>query len=965
MCRPRPDNLVFPANYGWQSCKRPVFSLRHGANVQKWLSLRPEMNLLAILVSVLAIVSASSIIEGATEVPPEFLVAASDDVVRLAGQYAQHWRQGVDEVFCFTAPMSVSQGHVQFHASAAVVWMRPTVEAGTAVDVFAEKGTRLVIDKQEVPTGSFAYLRFETRRGVVLAISALSRQQEEAPAENVLWQRASRVRRGESPEGPPLPEEEALFLGGDIKWSAEAARRQMDGPLDRLTLRGNVAVELIARRVRIFADTIVLWAEHTRAEGGSKVRLRDLYAEGSVVLLGDQETLYAERLYLDAITNEGEATGARVQLRDPKTGLTVVFAAPSVRQLSPDIFLAPTGYVTSCDFAHPHYRIQGHDIRLVRGSPHFESVAAQEAKGRAAVAKDLKSSFEAESQVVSSRHNVFWLGPVPVAYLPYVSRDIKTGGYLVTDVNLGSSREFGFYVHTGWNLYDLGLYRNDWSDLTLHLDYYARRGTAAGIDFAYEGTSRFGFIKTYGIRDHAETDGGDIPIPKDDRGRVLWRHREFLPADWRADLEFAWRSDPNFLREFFRDEFEEAKEEETLVYLRKAEANRLYTVLAKTRANSFDTVVERIPEIAFTQIAQPYYGGHLLWSSRASLAQLRRKWNDLLDLEDPDAVTRLDSTNELSAPLWLGPAQLEPFLSLEMTGFSETADESGSQGRFLAGYGLRAGLPLSRTYELRVPWLEIDRVRHIMTPTVDYRRVAYLSESPERFIRFDEIDARDYEHRIVFGLRNRWQTKRTPPPRTPAELHPLWAEPLIPPTPVSELMRSVDFVLLDLEYEVNPGRRGANAGADDCVGVDFLWRVNQHWLVSSWGNKYNMHRNRWQQADGKVECTYFPPFTLAYRHTYLNPSNAEASSVGRLSVAYEPKAGRWRLELEESYDFLGRQVDTEGNRRRNLGTTLAVQRAFHDWLLIVGAEFFKGPERGAELNFRVRPVNYRGERVKI
>ena len=90
-------------------------------------------------------------------------------------------------------------------------------------------------------------------------------------------------------------------------------------------------------------------------------------------------------------------------------------------------------------------------------------------------------------------------------------------------------------LETRWHLFNLlGLEKPQGFDGTLHLDEFTKRGPGAGVDMDYVREDYYGLFRGYFLHDDGKDklgghpDRGGTPDTTD-RGRLLWRHRQFLP----------------------------------------------------------------------------------------------------------------------------------------------------------------------------------------------------------------------------------------------------------------------------------------------------------------------------------------------------------------------------------------------------------------------------------------------------
>src|SRR5690606_5613216 len=220
---------------------------------------------------------------------------------------------------------------------------------------------------------------------------------------------------------------------------------------------------------------------------------------------------------------------------------------------------------------------------------------------------------------------------------PYSSGSFSEDTQAFRRAKAGYNSEFGGLIETEWYLFNLlGLQEPEGYDATLRLDYFSRRGPAIGIDANYELENYYGLLRSYYIRDEGTDDLGglrsNLEPDTNNRGRLLVRHRQFLPKDWELTLETGYLSDDNFLESFERSEFENAKQNETLARLLTRRENWQYSITTNWRINEFQTETEQLPDNRFSVIGEPV-GDYLPWYSdnRAGVVRYRhdnRRFSD-------------------------------------------------------------------------------------------------------------------------------------------------------------------------------------------------------------------------------------------------------------------------------------------------------------------------------------------------
>ena len=895
--------------------------------------------MLAVLV-LLAAPSASAQVK-----PPAVTLGTPDRPVRIGGAQATRWEYLGATVIRLHGPCRLRSGATVVSADGAIVWLNEKgAGALMAVDFYVEQNVQIIRLGRVQDAPPRLYARMQTRMGVVFGLREIPAV--EPPVRLGLYGRALKARHPDRPlPWKPLTAEEKLFRAREFSFVAKTYIVEREEKLVRFILHGDAKVE--TADATLFADNVIIWTESPEQEEGKETapeagRLTGVYAQGSVVFFGPEGSLRADEFYLNTLTEEGIATDAIIRGRQEVTGIPMTFAAKEVQQIDRYTLLAREGYFTTTHFLDPNYRFSARTHRVV----HERSRLAFTRRGESEeiAPSGPFASAPPDSMIISGRSNFFQVGPYKIFYLPFLARDFGSGSFLLRTLRFGSDSKFGTFIKTAWNPYDLGFYRNDWSEVTLNLDWYSKRGFGVGADVQYEAPSRFGFLTTYHISDQETAERDGMPVTQRSRGRVLWRHREFLAYDWRADIEFAYRSDRDFLPVFFEQEFEEGKAQETLIYLRKTVDNRAYTALLSARVNDFDTYIERLPELAFRWFDQPFLNDRLLFTDTTTLSYLKLRHDDDLGLTDPDATGRFDTSNEVAMPLDLGGILFEPYVGGDFTLFSNQATSNSPDPRFSGSYGIRMGTNFYRTFPAESAFFDIHGIRHILSPSLNYRHRYYVSEEPDKYIMYDEeIDDRDREHEVALRLRSRWQTKRGLPGQR----------------------NSVDFLTMDLDYLTYPGDRGHNKDRDDFLQFNAVWRFSDRLTLFSRDNKFNLSEGQIEVANIGFTYRLWKPIRFTYEHDWVRRAVGQDRSISTIKLSYSPEWSRWQLDLEQRYDLNGEGSDTSDRNDQWLTNIIALSRDLNGWRLIINAEFNQGVRGDAGIGFQLQPTALMGRRVEL
>ena len=900
---------------------------------------------------------------GATKEPrpeePILEMGVASASIRLSATSGVQWSEGQVAAFVLTGEATISQGTAKVRAKQLVVWFTPGRPA--VADVYADEELSVTERDGTESSPKAIYVRFATSGGLVCSVPLA--HLEQAPTTpfymNAFYTRFPEMR----PKAKPARRPRREFIPPDLDWKSGWTQIEQRGPIVLVSLAGDVRVTW--RGHSIEADAVHLGVRKPAALGGPGARLERIYAEGAVTFSSGPDVLHCEQIFLDATSQTALALNTIMRHYQASLGLHFVFHSPEVRQLSLERYVTQQGGLTTSPFGDPPWRLQGRRVTLSRGRAEYRARHEQreeqeeplptpdvrddvefagERVEAAAEAKSARGEDGPEALILTAHHSVFYAGDLPVFYWPYMAKDLGYPRWLVKSIEWGHESYSGTFVETELDLYDLGIYSNRWSELTLDLDYYSLRGVGFGPTFRYETDDRLGLLQTYYIRDTSDEDESGVDTPRKDRGRALWRHREFLSPEWRLDAEFSYLSDFNFLRTYERPEADSGKEQETYVYLRRLKANSVTAAIVKPRINNFQTVVVRRPSIAYHVIGEPLtqYGlVHTHHTDFSNLKLLQDERDGASINDDAKDVQRLDAQHELSRPFRLAFVQVDPFVDAEATGWSEKADNNDESTRFATGYGTRASTNFYRTYEAHNDLLSVNRMRHVITPRVAYRNLWYVSQRPEKYVQHDEVDARDETHLVQTGLRNRWQTKRGNP------MNPYRA----------------DFLTLDITHNAYVGDKGANADKDDFVETDFTWLMSDELTFKSIGNEYVIRDDRWAVADAQVYYSHFQPLALGYHHEYYDDVGSRPRSISTVSTTYSPMFSRWTYYLGFSYDFNGERNAANADDERSpkqLGMEMRFIRKIHQWVLTVNLDFHKNRDDDTSVSVSLLPEGLAG-----
>jgi lipopolysaccharide assembly outer membrane protein LptD (OstA) len=504
--------------------------------------------------------------------------------------------------------------------------------------------------------------------------------------------------------------------------------------------------------------SVVVNADHVELSTDKK----EVIATGNVEAFYKGAKLTCQKLTLNTQTKNGLAEGnARLDDQkgviegpkisynfETKTG-TIMEAefranpyfgkARKVDKVSDVEFIARRGYFTTCSFDRPHYRI---------------------------VSKKLNVFPEDKIQ---SKEDIFYLGKVPLFYIPQYNHSLKDPLVHVQLVP-GKSKDYGVFLLTGWR-YNL----TDNVSGRIYLDYREKLGVAEGFGTNYK-TKDFGKgdFKYYYTQER--TKGLEEGMPAEFQ-RYFIRMRHKWDIDEQTNLTSQYYkivdskravlgSEYNFLKDYFFREYEKDPQPLSYVLMHHAFNYSSMDFIIQKRTNRWYTPpqLEKLPEVKYSlpsrQIGEtPFY-----FENNSSLGNYNKKNTSTstpqTNADTPDVhVNRLDATNKFSLPMKVAFLQVTPFVSSRQT-FYDKDTQASSVVRNIFYSGLDMSTKFYRPFNIKPRFLgiEINGLRHIITPTVGY---AYNHEPTNIHLRqIDSVDSISRSNAASLGLSNKLQTKR-------------------------------------------------------------------------------------------------------------------------------------------------------------------------------------------------------------
>ena len=646
------------------------------------------------------------------------------------------------------------------------------------------------------------------------------------------------------------------------------------------------------------------------AEPKSATRLAaEAYLEGHVRVIQGRRVLQCSQLHYDFQRDQALALNTKIRSFALGRNVPVHYYAKEVRQLARGVFVGTHAWMSTCEFAEPHYDLASKDMRLEDLTPDVGETGEKPEYRRV---RFVGTDVEAE------------IRSLPVTHWPRLAGDVSEADTALRSIRIENRRNRGTGVATQWHLLKLLGIENEPQgfDFYLDLDAWSKAGPAIGVQSDYNRSDYYGEFLSYfihefgGSKDVVNNEAVD-PLHQD-RGRATWRHRQILPQNWELSIEASYVSDRNFLNEFFEKENRTGKQQETLVYLKKQEREQALTLLASTRVEDFYTRTEYYPQIGYNVIGHSFWQDHLTYFQDSELAVARYRPADTMTFQNgthPFTTARqspstliADTIHEVDLPLKAGPVNVVPFVEGRLSYFGHSID-GGAEGRFAAREGARAATQLWRVYDgVESEFWDVHRLRHvnIFDASASAAQVATPSRDLYPFNPTEagtpEVIGVDGTGIVDLGWRERFQTYRGPPGRT----------------------QLVDWITTDLEAFFYSNRQSPGITPDHRKEFNRLefrstWQTTN--MVTLWtDNTYNTDDGKMERVSVGANIVHTPRLGYVIGHRVLPRGNSAQTLVG-----FDYRINdKWRLTVLEQYDF---------DQQKNAQTDIVLTRRMHRWLM--------------------------------
>ncbi len=320
-------------------------------------------------------------------------------------------------------------------------------------------------------------------------------------------------------------------------------------------------------------------------------------------------------------------------------------------------------------------------------------------------------------------------GAVPLLPLPFLNARVPNRESFEFETEAGHSGRNGLFLRTE-SLYSA----TERLRVGANLDYYSKRGFLVGPRVAYKTPTSSTSVDTGYISDSGERgeDVRDIAIGEE-RGFVELKHKQTLSrVELTAQSQY-W-SDSEVLRDFRPGAYGRSQAPESFVEAVLPLQDAYLSLFAGYDPNNFDSVTEKLPELRIDRL--PTALGHtgVYWSFYNSFSHRER---EALDYNRYDGILTFDRPTALK-PWW----QFTPVVSGRYTYYDETTSTASSVDRGLWMLGFDSQWSLFKNYDVQAPLWEINGLKHLVQPIVQYR---YMPRASAGSAEIPAIDARVFD----------------------------------------------------------------------------------------------------------------------------------------------------------------------------------------------------------------------------
>ncbi len=625
---------------------------------------------------------------------------------------------------------------------------------------------------------------------------------------------------------------QSIIIDGDIvEYSTDAKQ---------VTAEGNVVVSYFGSRLT--CDKIVV---NTQTKEGQ--------ASGDVRLCDPRGILEAEKLVYNFQDKTGDILKARLR------SSPYYYYGNKVRRRGENRYIVEQGYLSSCNYDRPHFRMKSKRIEIFPGD-----------------------------KVVARSNVLYWMN-IPFFYFPRYSHSLKDP-FMKMQAKIGKTSDWGLFLLTAFRS-DL----NDNTHLRLYQDYREKLGHAHGFGLNYD-TKKIGRgdFKFYYTHDRPREEKGEL-----DREfqRYLVRLRHMWDIDPATKLTFQYYRiedkrrildyNADFLRDYFYREYEKDEQPMSYALVTHAFSNSSINMLIQKRVNNwYNKETEKLPEISYDLPNYQFGESSFYFKNQTVFSNLTNKnppsylpfeGGVPADAGKDDDVVRFDIYNQVTYPARLAFLNISPYARLRETAYSKDKFGNSLNPRAAFYTGMDMTTKFYRFFDIKSNFLglDINKLRHVVTPCVKYGYIHQPTVSPFKLQEFDDIDTIDGDNRFSLELENKLQTKRNE--------------------------QSVDLAVFRVSSDYIMYSKKDNISKAQDRFTDFLFDlelVPYAWLRMEADAAYDHRQDYFKTVNFDSWFQFGGGRTLGLGHRYDRGASKELT--GQLIWRVNPK---WEFRIYERYQF--------------------------------------------------------------
>jgi len=586
----------------------------------------------------------------------------------------------------------------------------------------------------------------------------------------------------------------------------------------------------------------------------------DIFAQGDVHIQHDDQTWVGEELHYNYL--KSTVGGEKFRL-----GQNTVFVGGDglggKGKGTNAIYQGTNGIITTDDYSDPSQKVRAKRFTIV------------------------------PNHYVEAHDATLYVGKVPVFYFPYYRHSLVQSPNHFTFLP-GYRSIYGPYILSGYDWY--------WDQHlqgAIHFDYREARGFGGGPDLKYDyGSLGEGTFRYYYARDHKPGTNIDGSAIARDRDLVNFTYSSTPSTNLTILSQVAWQKDQYVVRDFYESQYKRDIQPATYLDANQYWQNWSLDAIAQPRVNPYWDTVERLPDVRLTGFRQQIDGTPLYYESQSSLGYFRRRFSDTNNSPSNYFASRFDSFHQITLPQnYFGWLNFTPRVGGRLTLYDSATGPgaySTSQSRGVFNTGAEVSTTISRVWagEQNAFW-DVDGIRHIFQPSVNYVFVPRPNIDPSKLPQFDyeltnslrllpleypdynSIDSLRSQNTIRYGANNRIQTKRN-----------------------GEIEDLVNWGLyMDWNLRTRPDQRTLSD-----IYSDLSLRPRT-WLILGSTTRYNIDQGQFNLAEHHVTLQPNNTWNWSLGHTYLRSGTIFGTGDNLFSSVYFYRLNEnWGTRLAHYFD---------------------------------------------------------------